>query len=114
MRYIALAAGVLLAASFWSVRASACAAGACGDPTLTAMGVEKPFKNRVRFALEERFGGHSTGDPALGDSAWSLRSAISGSWSPLAWLTAAALVPVVTQWLREGARPWSSFTGLGD
>jgi len=34
--------------------ARACAVCNCGDPTLTAVGVEQPYRNRVRAGLEER------------------------------------------------------------
>jgi hypothetical protein len=94
--------------------AGACAACGCGDPTLTAMGVEKPFKNRIRLSLEELFGGHATGDGGSTERSWVLRSTLTGSWSPTAWLTVAALLPVVALWTQAQERPWRSLVGLGD
>lgn len=47
----ALLAGALALAS---PRAEACATCGCGDPTLTAMGSEKAFRNRVRVSLDGR------------------------------------------------------------
>lgn len=114
MRAAILAAGALLAASVGSKAAWACASCGCGDDTLTAMGVEKPLKNRVRLALEERFGGHTAGDPSYEEDSWTLRSSLSASWSPIARLTVAALVPVVTGWDRTGDQPWHHYTMLGD
>ena len=49
---VAIAIGAAL--SLAGARAEACAACGCGDQTLTATGIEKPYKNRVRLALEER------------------------------------------------------------
>ena len=36
--------------------ARACATCNCGDPTLTATGVEKPYKNRVRYEAFKHLG----------------------------------------------------------
>ena len=94
--------------------AAACASCGCGDPTLTAMGVEKPLDNRIRLSVEERFGGHSDGDPNNEEDSWTLRSSLAVSWSPLARLTVAALVPVVTGWDKTGPEPWHHYTMLGD
>src|SRR5262245_42147523 len=104
----------LLAAALAPRAARACAACGCGDPTLTAMGVEKPFKNRVRLSLEERFGGHTVGDPSWQESSWTLRSALAASWSPIVRLTVAAMLPLVTSWIESPGRPRDHFTGLGD
>jgi hypothetical protein len=51
MKAVALALMLLAVAPG---RARACASCACGDPTLTAMGTEKPARNRVRASLELR------------------------------------------------------------
>lgn len=40
--------------------ANACAACACGDPTLTVMGMGKPFTGRLRLSLEETFTAESS------------------------------------------------------
>lgn len=114
MRAMALAAGIFLAASLAPSVARACASCGCGDPTLTAMGTEKPFPNRVRLSLEERFGGHTVGDPSYQEASWTLRSALSASWSPHARFTVAALVPLVSDWTQSPARPWRSYTLPGD
>ena len=48
--------------------ARACAVCNCGDPTLTAVGVEQPYRNRVRAGIEERYGSHSQGDGLDGEA----------------------------------------------
>lgn len=112
-RNVQLAAAMVLAAGVAPSRAAACASCGCGDPTLTAMGLELPYQNRLRLAIEERFGGHTAGDSWV-DRSFTLRSSLLASWSPTTRLTVAALVPLVSTWLRSGERPWRSATGLGD
>jgi hypothetical protein len=93
----------------------ACASCGCGDPTLTAMGIEKPFKNRVRLSLEERLGGHLDG--SLKERTLISRTTLSASWSPTAWLTLAAALPMAAgelSDLREQGRPPRRIIGLGD
>lgn len=94
--------------------ALACASCGCGDSTLTATGVEKPYANRVRLALEERFGVHESGEGAGYEQAWTLRSSLSALWSPLDRLTIMGVVPLQSSWLVFPGQPTRSFTGLGD
>src|SRR5438128_6905001 len=51
---IRLALPIAAALTLAPAAARACAACGCGDPTLTAMGTEKPLRNRVRASLELR------------------------------------------------------------
>lgn len=74
-------------------RALGCASCGCGDPTLTAMGVEKPFRNRIRLALEERLGAHIAG--AVAERNLVSRTTLSVSWAPWQWLTVGATAPLV-------------------
>jgi len=92
--------------------ARACATCGCGDSTLTATGVEKPYKNRVRVSLEERMGSFSQGDP--GEHSWFLKSSLTGSWSPHERITVGALLPWVTAWLDAAGQPQRVANGLGD
>ena len=94
--------------------AAACSSCGCGDTTLTAMGLEKPYRNRVRLALEERFSGHTAGDAAWGGRSYTLRSSVALAWSPAAWFTVGALVPLVAEWVGGGGAPLRNVTGLGD
>lgn len=92
--------------------AAACASCGCGDPTLTAMGQEKPFKNRVRLALEQRLGAHSTGAPA--EQSLVSRTAVSASWSPLSWLTLGTLAPLIAVRSEAAQLPARQTVGFGD
>ena len=59
-------------------RARACASCSCGDETLTATGVERPYRNRVRLVAEERYGSLSVGDAQTGEHTEFLRSTLAG------------------------------------
>lgn len=110
-RLTALLAAViaLRAATAWG-----CASCSCGDTTLTAMGVEMPFRHRVRLSLEERLSGHAIGEAETFERSWSLRSTLGGSWSPTSWWTVAATVPLVATWTQGANRVWRDLVGLGD
>lgn len=90
--------------------AAACASCGCGDPTLTAMGVEKPFKNRIRLALEQRLSAHinEEGRTILA------RTTLAAAWSPAMWLTLGAALPVPSGELRAPSGTLRRFGGLGD
>lgn len=60
-----VAALVALASVAWARDAGACAACGCGDPTLTAMGSEKPFGGRLRAALDFRYREDSVGEKGV-------------------------------------------------
>ena len=95
--------------------ARACASCNCGDPTLTALGIEKPYKNRVRVAVEERYGSLSSGDGVLtGEDVQYLRSSLVANWSPWKWLTLNARLPWMTEWVRSLGRSTQPLNGLGD
>lgn len=74
-------------------RALACASCGCGDPTLTTMGVEIPFRNRVRLALEQRVSGHRTGQGGAAEEDITARSSLLVSYSPARWVTLGAVLP---------------------
>jgi hypothetical protein len=109
MRATILALTVLCAARpLW-----ACSQCSCGDPTLTATGVEQPYRNRVRLGLEERYGDHFTG----GDSwqhTYTLRSSLAATWAPIDRITLGLFVPWVTSWLVTSTQPRQTVNGLGD
>jgi hypothetical protein len=114
-RWFAIALAVAVLAP--RARAIACATCSCGDPTLTATGVEQPYKNRLRVAgvaVEERYDSHAAGDPSYGDQTWSLRSGLLVTWSPLARLTLGAFLPWVTTWIMDSHSTLSTVNGLGD
>lgn len=107
----ALALSTALLSTFdVSRRAAACASCGCGDPTLTAMGVEKPFKNRIRLALEQRVSGEASAE----DRTILARTTLAAAWSPSAWLTLGAALPVGAGELRLPQGAVRRFGGLGD
>jgi hypothetical protein len=110
----ALLATIALALGPATGSARACAACACGDSTLTAVGLEKPYKNRVRLALDERLGGHTAGAGDQAETAWTLRSTLIAMWSPIDRLTLSALLPLQSSWISSMGVPAQRFTGLGD
>jgi hypothetical protein len=115
--WVASLAGLAAAAltSFGPSRTAwACASCNCGDPTLTANGIEQPYKNRVRLAVEERFQSHDSGDGVTAHGALLLRSALVGIWSPHSRVTLGVLLPWMSGWLREAGRPLEAFNGLGE
>jgi hypothetical protein len=56
---------VLVAANAYESRCRACATCGCGDPTLTAMGTEKPFRNRLRASIDARHRTDNIGEPGV-------------------------------------------------
>jgi len=94
--------------------ARACAVCNCGDPTLTAVGVEQPYRNRVRAGIEERYGSHTQGDGSDGESLELVRSALYGAWAPHARVTIGLVVPWMTTWLTPSVGRSSLINGLGD
>ncbi len=50
----ATVASFILSGAFTNV-AHACSTCGCGDPTLTALGVEKPYRNRIRASLAVQY-----------------------------------------------------------
>ena len=104
--------------------ASACAACGCGDPTLTPMGQEKGFRNRVRLSLEQRLSGRLEG-AELGGRALVGRTVLAVSYSPLARLSLGLTLPVAFQGSQPAPPATASLTrasapatrwfgGLGD
>lgn len=90
----------------------ACASCGCGDPTLTTMGVEKPFKNRIRLSFEQRLGGQL--ERELQTESIISRSTLTGSWSPTTWLTLGAALPVISGQIQIKDHPVRRLGGLGD
>ena len=74
----------------------------CGDPTLTAVGVEQPYRNRVRAGIEERYGSHTQGD---GASAASRSSCCARRCSARGRRTRASLSALVVPWMTTWVTP---------
>jgi hypothetical protein len=94
--------------------ARACAACMCGDQTLTSLGIEKPYRNRVRVALEERYSSLSTGDGLMREDTTLLRTALTASWMPHARVQLGATLPWIDSWIRSASSGRQQPNGLGD
>src|SRR5690606_16530845 len=70
----------------------ACAACACGDPTLTTLGADQPFEGRLRAGTLVRAWGYSDG-VSHGDYG-EVRMDLAAAYSPLSWLTLSAQLPL--------------------
>ena len=115
MRKRFIVAALLLAAVAGApARVHACAVCNCGDPTLTAVGVEQPYRNRVRAGIEERYGSHTQGDSVSGESSQLLRSVVFGAWSPHPRITIGLVVPWMTNWVTPAGERTALINGLGD
>lgn len=74
------------------------------------MGAEKPFKGRIRLALEGRVSGHSDADGRT----ILARTTLAGSGSPSMWITLGAALPVPAGEQRTSDGVVRRFGGLGD
>lgn len=95
--------------------AAACASCACGDPTLTLLGNEKPFENRIRVSLEYRRRSEKSGIPGISRTEVTEdRFALGSAWAPASWLFVGLSVPLVRkEYVLPNLAEESSF-GLGD
>jgi hypothetical protein len=76
----------------------ACATCACGDPTLTTMGLEKPLAQRLRAATEVRYQEATVGEPGVDEvGRTELRVDTSLAWSPASWAVLSVDVPMVAR-----------------
>lgn len=110
---LAFVAGLLLALLPRGV-ARACAACACGDSTLTASGIERPYINRIRLTLDNRYGSLRSGDGSSEETVHFIRNALALSWAPTSWMTLAVYLPWVTDFIQRGHRETQILSGLGD
>jgi hypothetical protein len=99
MRRFLLSLGLALLVACAARPVLACAACGCGDQTLTAFGLEKPYLNRVRVGVEERYTEAKAGADAYGDLNRTLRSSLAVSWAPHKRITLGAMLPWMTLFL---------------
>jgi hypothetical protein len=110
-----LAAFVLCVAMVGGARrVEACASCSCGDPTLTASGVELPYENRLRVTVDERYGSLSLGEGDDLERVQFVRSTLSATWSATSWLTFDVKLPWLTSFIGYGTAPYTLVNGLGD
>jgi hypothetical protein len=110
---VKLLAVVLLLA--WPRLAAACASCGCGDPTLTALGSEKPFQNRLRVGAAALVQGESAGTPRFDEIALrEQRLELQAAWAPSARLFLVATLPLVRRDVTYVNRARSRARGAGD
>ena len=107
---------LLLGALLLTKPSLACVQCNCGDPTIAALGVEQPYRNRLRLALDERVSSHTMGavDPM---STRVLRSTLHVLWAPHSRVLLSAALPWLAVWTAPtgvGFRQPRAITGLGD
>lgn len=94
--------------------ARACAVCGCGDATLTAGVITKPYKNRLRVTLEERVGAQTMGSGLDYSSLLMTRTTLSVLYSPTSRLTLTAYLPFIASRLTDHAHAGSWIRGVGD
>lgn len=108
-RALAVLAGVLTAAA----PAWACVQCNSGDPTISALGVERPYRNRLRLAIDESVTSHATGAMNESEQLTALRSTLNIVWAPHSRVILSAALPWVTAWARS-VDETRTINGLGD
>jgi hypothetical protein len=95
--------------------ALACATCLCGDPTITAMGTEKPFAGRLRVGMDYLTRGETVGEAGIDEHVIDEeRVTLSLSYAPSAdWILAASL-PMVEKEVRRFDLSHGTGSGAGD
>lgn len=113
-RRVAVSSCIALAMSMWGTPVRACAPCGCGDPTLTAVGVEKPYPNRLRLVLEERVGERSSGSGLTLNRLVTARTQLGVLYSPHARVMLQVFLPFVAIHLTDAKLRTAFIRGLGD
>lgn len=110
----ALPVVALLAASL-PPPALACSTCKCGDYSITLFGVEKPFENRFRAALDTLYRSESRGEPGVaGRETDEWRTQLGFAWSPSQDWIFAGLIPYVRKEIEDTNLARLEASGLGD
>jgi hypothetical protein len=104
----------LCAITIASARAHACASCSCGDPTITAVGIEQPYKNRLRLAIETRVGEHTSGADADRMRVLETRTQLGLSYTPHDRITLSGFLPFAASRFVDAANHGQWVRGLGD
>ncbi|UJR85317.1 transporter [Sandaracinus amylolyticus] len=94
--------------------ARACATCGCGDPTLTAVGVEQPFAGRVRLSLALTHLSYSEGRGLARVEVFDQRAILGVAASPNEWLTLSVFAPLVWREVAHASLQHESTIGVGD
>lgn len=111
---------VLALAAFFVVgtqerTARACATCGCGDPTLTAMGTEKPYAQRLRASLDARHRSDDIGEPDV-DQIRLRETRLDGqiAWAPTDRVFLMGTVPLLQRSVRYVNGGETSTFAVGD
>lgn len=95
--------------------AEACSTCLCGDPTLTTMGLEKPFAGRMRLSLTALDRRESVGIEGVNQrKLYERRTTLGLSYWPGARLALGLRVPWVDKRMEEASLAEQQAAGLGD
>ena len=93
----------------------ACAACLCGDPTLTTMGVEKPFAGRTRFSVDYLSRGETMGQARISEHVIDeQRVTYSISYAPSTQWVLSASVPMIDKRVDRYDLSFEEASGVGD
>ncbi|MGB1580766.1 MAG: hypothetical protein ACPHER_04585 [Nevskiales bacterium] len=107
----ALAAALSIAAT----PALACSTCKCGDPTITLLGMEKPYTNRFRIGLDYQIRSETEGDPAINEATTDEdRLTLGLMYSFNQRLTLMARIPYVWKEREDSTLATMEAEGLGD
>jgi hypothetical protein len=105
----------VVASLAWPRLCAACASCGCGDPTLTALGSEKPFQNRLRLGTTVLVQGESSGVPRANEIILrEQRLELQAAWAPLPRLFLLATLPLVRREVSYVNLARSRAWGTGD
>lgn len=95
--------------------AAACAACGCGDPTLPAMGTEKPFRHRLRASVDARYRTDAIGEPGV-DRVGLAEARVDAqvAWAPSDSLFLLASVPALHRTVDYVSGAETRAAGMGD
>jgi hypothetical protein len=106
---------IALAALAWPRAGNACAACGCGDPTLTALGNEKPLAGRMRAAAEVLLQSQRSGTPLVNQlTIAERRLRLQAAWAPSARIFLLATLPLVDRDVSYVNLARRRVTGIGD
>jgi len=93
----------------------ACAACACGDPTLTVMGAQQPFEGRLRVALDLQYRSDALGRDGVDRVELNEeRMTLSVAYAPSRWLMLSLAVPTVRREISDVTLATDTVWGLSD
>lgn len=104
-----------MAAAFAAAEpAQACSTCKCADPTVSLLGVEKPYENRIRIGVEHLLRAETQGSGLERRETDEQRTLLGLAWSPHRDLTLIAQIPWVHKEITGGDLARQEAEGLGD